>query len=186
MIKNALVIALLGTCVTSSSFAFNIFPDLKSTHKTHSLHTKVVKNQDTDYTDFSGTWSGSCSYNGESDETTIIIRNDEVSIELDGEQYSMGAIKTESTSDKMQSFTSQAVINWNQERTQLNLSGTMTVYEYPDYPYNSSRSLVTMLSKGSIALNNKQLIIKVEGTIFDGTTPSDPMFTSECTLDKVK
>lgn len=188
MIKKTLAFAVLGTCVTSATFAFTIFPDLKSMHKHHPALAKSAKNtikQDAEYTDFSGTWAGTCNTNGETDESTVTIHNDGVYIEFDGQGYSLGALNSESSSSKWSSSTSQMVINWNEERTQLNLGGTMIEYTQPDYPYNTPHPIYTLLMTGYIALKDGHLNMKVEGRTFDGLTPIEDRFVSECIFDKV-
>ncbi|CDZ75779.1 hypothetical protein BN59_00037 [Legionella massiliensis] len=188
MIKNILTLAILSTCISSNVFAFNFFPGTKTALKKPSIKTTVnlaKQKADTDYTNFSGTWTGICTSEHDSEPSTVVIHNDEVFLDIDGQDFNLGSIKTESSSDKWSTEHSHMIINWNKERTALILEGSITEYTHSDYPYNDYHSLFNMLAKGTISLDNDKLNFKVETLTFNGITQGEKL-DMECNFDRAK
>jgi hypothetical protein len=185
MKKTILTAALLSACVANTSFALNLFSIHKNFGSKPTIKTTKT-NENGNYTDFSGTWSGTCAGGDESETGAITIKNDAINIEIDGEQFSLGTIKTESSSDKLHSDFSHTIINWNEDRTELLFEATSTDYHHSDYPYNKSIPLFTALLKGNIALNKDQLTVKIEEISFNGLSQSNQKISTSCTFDKLK
>lgn len=182
MIKKSIAIILLGSCFASTSFSFNLFPKIEAMEKKH-VHN-ALNTQANDFTNFSGTWSGICTGMDDDGQTTLVIESDGNYISLGGQEYIIGASNNTSTNDKWSSTTTQDVVNWNQDRTQLLLNSTVTIYNYADYPYTEDNLISTLLSKGTISLRNEQLHINLESIYFKGLQQKGGKYTIACTLNK--
>ncbi|MBA3535600.1 MAG: hypothetical protein H0T84_03165, partial [Tatlockia sp.] len=121
MKKTILTAALLSACVANTSFALNLFSIHKNSGFKPTINT-AKSNENNNYTDFSGTWTGTCT--GSDEAETVIINSKETSLEIDGQEFSLGKIKTESSSSKLQSEFAHTIINWNEDRTELLLEET--------------------------------------------------------------
>lgn len=179
MIKNAVTLAILGTCIASTSFAFNVLHPLHKHNSATVVHVKKnIQTKNESFTDFSNTWTGTCSFDGQEDaETdTIAIYNDAFQIDLGGQAYSLqGELNTESGSSNRGTDFSHISMHWNAEKTQIiaNIAGI-------DIEHDGSGNLETMLASTTFSLVNGQLI--VEGNFH--TLPESGQHTYKCVYNK--
>ncbi len=176
--------ALLSACITNNALALNLFSIHKNAVKSATQSTNSNENN---YTDFTGTWVGTCtSDENESGSSSITIRNDDVLIEINDQEFHLGNVKTESTSNKSHSEFSHTMINWNDDRTKLLFEDTSIRFEHSDYPFNKPKSAFTSIVKGIIGLANEQLTLKVEGIAFSSLSKIKEKIATNCIFDKSK
>lgn len=180
MLKNAVTIALLSGAVISSSFAFNPLHPLKSHSKAATkpaIARNHIQSKQSDYTDFSGTWTGSCVANTEEqlEEYTTVIENDATSITINGQTYSItGGLNTISESDDLWTMFFHVKMNWNPEHTQI-IAATTDVTNF-----HNSQEMESGFGNINISLENGQLIFKGKAL----TMPEQLLTTYQCSYSK--
>jgi len=105
MWKNSLAIIAIGSLVTGSSFATPL--NVKTMFmKDHTMKSPLVSKKHSQQFQFSGTWTGTCSYDGGNMETKMHIEEDSTQLSVrdlinEGEEtFSFNVVKSESYSDK--------------------------------------------------------------------------------------
>lgn len=178
MLKNTLLVTLIGCSLVTSSFAFNIPHLVGAGQKKHTPSLALKgSNSNKTHTNFSGTWTGSCvftqddSRNEESVTWTIV--NDYDFIMIDNEKYTIGGFHTVTDSSKNESIDIISMFNWAAGGTQLLMDSAVIVRS------NSPISMDVSSYKTSFVLNNGQLIAS-------GSIVGEGKVTTECRLDLVK
>jgi hypothetical protein len=169
MIKNALTLLLLGSCMASSSFAFNLSQPLHKIQKNmkHQVLTKQPQSKNTAYTDFSGNWTGTCIYNAVEvdDNANMTIFNDNDYMEIDGNTYYLnGDLKTEANANTAYALFDHLRLNWNADKTALIIDGAGVFVKH-----NSASGIETNIIASKMFMDNGQLIL--EGNAQDLGSP---------------
>lgn len=178
MYKSVLSFCVIG-CMSTSVFAENSFLSILQ-----SKHTAIQKSQKTlpnrllmsgkNYADFSGNWSGTCTF--EHDEPTSIttkIYNTDGAIDIDGTNFWINGTNTTSQSGGNVYESEQTKVYWNDNRQTLIMDGIFI------YNAGFSSDMVKYFTKGTISLNNGDLILEI--TNRDDTTQTD---YTKCVLKK--
>lgn len=171
MIKKPLFIFALTACATSS-FAFSPFNTLGATHK-KSHHTAIHKkavNESTNYTDFSGTWIGTCSdSDGDAhDMETITIKNDAMEISFDNELYSIGGLKTDSKSHSWSTSFDHEALFWNTEKNQLIFNGVFVGKSHLTNNTYDAPQIFTNLANMNLSIEDEDLMVRGSIITFSG------------------
>ena len=180
MLKKALSVALLGTCIAPSVFSASILNVIGLNHEKHMLPAKTTKNLETNlknYTDFSGDWTGTCTtgsgHSGE--EQTVTIQNDERSLSIGDYQIDMDTFINSSESDSISAYDNHMMLTWN-------ASGQLIMDQIAINRATIAPDATTVnLKKTTFSLVNGQLIIT--GT--DTSMPDGETNTFNCQFSKI-
>lgn len=183
MIKSTLTVAILSSCIASTSFAFNM---LHPMHKLHNAAKTQVKNniqtKNESFTDFSNTWTGTCRFDSMEgiDPVTLTIENDAYGIEIDGQYYSLqGQLSTESTANTAETNYNHFSLHWNPEQTQIMLNGVSV-----ELQHDGSGTLVTTVGGTTFSLVNGQLVMDGHFNVAPLTVEDSGSHTYQCTFNK--
>jgi len=188
MLKHSLAIIVVGSLITSSSFATPL-----------NVKTMFMKNQTTKSSlvskkhaqlsqfKFSGTWAGTCNDAGQNREIKIRINEDDTQLAVTDlingggeETYSFNVVKSESTSDSTlyDSFTSRlARVNENT----LRLEGT-GVFGYQLPSSDQDKGFLSGVFTSTATVNNNQLIIDTNLNINHAN--KNESIETKCTLNR--
>ena len=177
-----LLLALLAGSLVSSSFALSLPGSfLKSSH--HQAASANLMAANAKYTDFSGTWSGSC---GDSDNLILTIRNSARSITISenggSETFKIdGSLQTVNSNTADSTEITHSVTTWNDDSSVLN----MKIVDI-DKDKNFS-DLSTSLGQMNFSLINKtQLNMDIEVSLFINNTSMGESVKIACTFNKIK
>lgn len=164
MLKKVIPVILAGCCIATPSFAFDPLQAFKITRNEHKTIStpKATSSEPQSYTDFSGTWTGTCFIDGSSEANIITIANEEHHIWFNKKHYSLrGYLKSESDSEPDYALHAHQSLFWNADKSQIT-SNTISVNKiYPDSTYTSIQEVV-------FSINNQQLIIEGKSIEFFG------------------
>ncbi|KTD40524.1 hypothetical protein [Legionella parisiensis] len=179
MLNKTISTVLLGTCLVTSSFASSFWNKFYPVQKLHYQTVATQKNTlKQNYTDFSGNWSGTCSGNDEIQ--TLIINNDSFYIELDGQQYSIGEMLSESSSSKWSSSNLHFLLTWNTERTVLKNKAVFVNTNWTDG--SSDQTLMTANLETTFSMSGDELIVQTYQVNSDGVPQQGT--ENKCTFHK--
>lgn len=198
MSRIAVTALVLGSCLATSvhatSFIQKHFGVHKSAHASHTIKASATNLplQDT-YVNFSGSWEGTCTGTGseaDSEKINLDIEQHSFGITFNGEDMSIGVLKTESSSTPYGTDFDHFRMDWNSEKTMLLLHNSSIMAEYaPNLPTATPvpAPFVTTLGEGSMSLNaNNQLEFNMNMINFKGTMQQGPADTVRCVFNKVK
>ncbi|STX29936.1 Uncharacterised protein [Legionella beliardensis] len=179
MLNKTISTVVLGSCLITSSFAASFWNKYSPIQNHHNPSVTAQKNNiKQKYTDFSGTWSGSCSADDEI--TTLVISNDDKSIELDGQSYGIGQMISESSSDKSFSSNTQLLLTWNAAGTVLKGQSVFAATSWVDGP---KLDLMAGIFETTFKMNGNELVLNINLVNTDGTPI--PGNENKCTFHKV-
>ena len=194
MNKNTLVtVVLAGSMLTTPLFASNFFhklmPNKKSVHSAANLHAKpkpTMKKEDQDYTDFSGSWAGNCSYSDRNDlPVTLTIENDDTYFIMDGKEIEIGPLHTETDADRLGTTFEHTSLEWSNDMSMLIIKNQLFGKMHSAYPNNESNPMMTVMDQVTLSLNNEQLLIKGQSLGFNDLEQVTGEFNNiTCTLTK--
>lgn len=190
MNKKALVTLMMaGSIIASPVFASSIFQQLLSGKvtaqpKAASHKKSSVKPHHTNYTDFSGYWSGNCTYNSkDSISMSFDIENNDEYFNINRLHFSIGSLETHSESSRNISVISHSAVRWNSDMSEL-IINVVSVDQYRDSsPYNEPNPIYTDISEFTVSLENGQLILKGQGLDFSNLHQWNDGLNMVCTLD---
>ncbi|MGQ3892317.1 hypothetical protein [Legionella sp. CNM-4043-24] len=164
MNKKALVTAAVaGSLFTAPLFAANFFQKLMHdrlpVHKSVTVHPKKEGQK---YADFSGSWAGTCSFQGGTFPLALILKNDDESIVINGEPMEIGPFQTDSSSDNRGSSFEHTALEWSEDMSTLTIKDVSVLKLHSDYPYNTPSTVETYISQTVMSLNNGQLVMKAQ------------------------
>lgn len=175
-------LAVLLTGLVGSSFASNILHKFQGMQKKYSPPkasklSQRVKHDN--YTDFSGSWDGTCLIEGvpQPEPISFEIENDDTSITIDGMEFPIGILSTEAIAEPEVAFFEHTTFTWSSDGSVLTLNDMAITKEYGDY----SSDLIISLLKATWALKGDNLIVQGDLQESDGTTPN---ISITCTLSK--
>ncbi len=181
MDKKSLALLLITTSFASSTFASStiinkLFP--KHNLATSSLKAhKNVKHATHAFTDFSGTWTGTCGDGGVTITTTI--ENDSDSITFDGLGFRIGQ-GLESRSDSSNDFTSfdHTSLEWNADGSALTMK-SVDVFKI----HSDNSTIYVDLTSFTMSKTNDQITLEGKATMLEDATETaqSPM---SCVLTK--
>ena len=162
MMKNSLAIILIGSLVTCSSFATplhvkNMFmkDQIMKSSMVSKNHTQSSQSR------FSGTWAGTCTHDGESDEVKIRIVEDEFDFSIidlinegENETVSFNVLESKTRTDKDFYESSTSRLTRINENT-IKFEGT----EVFATPSNTEEMLASGVFTSTAIVNNNQLTI---------------------------
>src|SRR3990167_8711115 len=173
MLKKTLAVALLGTCIAPATFATSLFKQFVSTHKI----TKSINNQaahfnkiNSQYTNFSGTWTGSCTGTTDGEEDTLIIENNASFISFGENLLPIGSLINRSESFKNEASDNHTLLNWSNNGHTLTMDSIWVAVATPQQSNAFCAHTSSMTS--SITLVNGQLIITGTTSGGDGEDPA--------------
>lgn len=157
VLKKLFAVTVLGGCVVTSSFAFNLLHVVGANH--HKKMTSPALNSNISnkhYTDFSGKWMGDCITSGDSEITTetVVINNTDSYISMDDDELKIGGFHDESDSDNNSSSNVHIMANWSAGGAVLSIDGMVINRS------NSPISTDVASFKSEFTLQNGQLITK--------------------------
>ncbi|MGQ3889665.1 hypothetical protein ACQUW5_11600 [Legionella sp. CNM-1927-20] len=153
---------ILSSIFTTPLFASNFFhkliPSRTPNQVTHLHAKKQTKQHNSNYTNFSGSWSGGCSINDYPEiPMDLTIENDAEYFSIDGEEFSIGPLHTKGISGESNTAEFEhAVLEWNQDRSMLTVK-SMSFEKYRDIKSNTTE---ISIMKMAIYLDNGKLIMK--------------------------
>ena len=148
--------------------------------KPHHPSQKLVKNRLPSYdkhTDFSGNWVGSCdNYPDEIEEMNIGVTPDYSYININGREYQLGAISSESSHGHDQQENVIGHMRWSPDGQEILFT---TMFYYKDGDLNQG-DFYTGVGNGQLSIDNAQLILKGTFTYFADGAVVDPMEEFHC------
>lgn len=162
MLKNSLAIIVIGSLVTASSFATplhvkNMF--MKDQIMKSSMASK--KHTQSSQSRFSGTWAGTCTHDGESDEVKIRIVEDDFDFSIidlinegGNETISFDVLESKTSTDKDFYESSTGRLSRINENT-LKFEST----EVFATPSNTEKKLASEIFSSTFIVNNNQLTV---------------------------
>lgn len=180
MIKKAVTVAILGTCLIPAAFATSFFNKLgmdQLKNEAPAVMSAKAAVSKTHYTDFSGNWTGSCSM---MDGTTgvgmtLAITNDANKITINGEEIVIGGFFNASYTKSPFAIDEHVMLNWTNNGTVLSADGILIAR------LNAPVLTKIITTKITMARADNQLLLK--GTI---TSESDHVNGEvSCTLSPV-
>lgn len=191
MNKNNLVaVFIAGSMLATPLFASNLFhklmPGKKSVHSATNLHAKpLVKHNNQNYTDFSGSWAGNCSFSGDFEmPVNLTIENDDSYFNMDGEELKIGPLHTKTISDNSFTTFEHTSLEWSNDMSMLIMKNLYFSKAQSVYPNNESNPMHTIVGQFSISLNNDQLMIKGQSTALIDLEQTGESDNITCTLNK--
>ena len=181
MSKVLLPICLLG-CVSSHVFAaHSLLSVLQPKHPQVMQNVQQDINKENRYlADFTGTWSGTCISQEESDsiDITTEIFGDTMGdfIEIDGTIFPMNAIHSEQYSSKDSYSNNQIKASWNKASQLLTMDGSFLVSGH------NAKEMTHQTGKITFTLNNGDLIINSTYMVANPTE----VYSDKCVLKKQK
>lgn len=178
-------IALVLLCLVSTMSLANPFMlKKKYPYKRHPLHQHLIKQSLENYTNFSGTWRGSCvDISGELfDQEIVVEQEDAYSITIDGQEMKIGGLNTEASSSSDEFGSSQLLVNWDSHNQTLLISNVEYSGDYGTW--NNHNDFFVTLGSGTMRLTKNELRLDMkykgynEGEMLESQSMS-------CTLTKV-
>jgi hypothetical protein len=182
MLKKSLLITALGLSLANAGFATSIMHKLQP-KKSKPAIIKTTKFKRSDYTDFSGKWTGRC--NDATEPYTLEVENSEYEINIDHEEFLIGSgLNTEADSSVFGSFSNTSFIRWNEDKTALILNDVMYIFSYKSTtPPGEGEPLQVEVSRGTMQLKDGNLVISGnEYSFVDGKDYGTDSF--ECVFTK--
>ena len=155
MYKILLPFCIMG-CVSTHAFAENtLFSMLEHKHSNiQKAQDTINKNNNTNYTDFSGKWSGTCtSGDGETPTVTTEIHSDEFGISVDGRSMRFHEVTSTLSSNEQGYANNQVKLYWDDSGRVLTLD---LVYVYS--AHGSAKEMDKDIGKVTLTLNNGDLV----------------------------
>lgn len=188
MLKSSLAMIVIGSLVTSSSFATPT--QIKKTFmKDQMMKSSLVSHNQTQDSQFkfSGTWTGTCNYGDKSEEMKIRIIEDSTEVSMidlmdegNSETASFNVVESKSTSDK-EWYTSFTTRLTKVNETTLKFDGTGVFGEQLPSS-NKEKGLISVVYTSMYTVNNNQLIIDTNGIISEENKNEN--HASKCILKK--
>ncbi len=184
MLKKMLINIFITSYIASSAFATSIFHAHDNTNRKHKISVKrnlKPSTLPTNYTDFTGTWTGLCDIpnSPESPEIqTWVIDNDEYSITVNGETTTIGELlKKSETTDYGFATDEHFVLGWTHNGEVL--GAHLMVHYWSTHNWSEIDTVKT-----EIALIHGQLIVKSR-MAFDIDLDPEPVVET-CTMNPVR
>ncbi|CAM2763553.1 hypothetical protein [Legionella worsleiensis] len=162
MNKIALVtVVIAGNLFTAPLLAASFFNKLIDSKPYVLKSTKAhVKKEGQNYTDFTGNWTGSCSYDDKDIEVFLTLKNDDTKITIYDEIMNIGSLNTSSTSNSDYAEYEHTALEWSEDISTLIIKEVSISVALSHYPYNTPRPIETFSDETSFSLNNGQLVVK--------------------------
>ncbi|MBA2655813.1 MAG: hypothetical protein H0U70_02375 [Tatlockia sp.] len=174
MFKKTLAAAVVITgFLANPVFAAHFFQKFNPNFSAKQNALSIQKRDASDkYTDFSGTWVGSCT--GYSGTETIVVENTDSQFTVDGNELQMGSLITESFSNPSVTHILHLLLEWNQEHSNLLITGS-----YVNYAYSEKAQIKSFgYANGSVSLQNEHLVIEMN------SHASDESDSTVCTYNR--
>ena len=182
--NKSVISLILGACLSAPSFASNVFQFLESKQTVHHSHpAQGATIQSNEYTNFTGSWHGTCAGDDETDDLSFTISNDGFYFRIIGQEqvqdlYVMGDVTSKSTTANWGTVTEFETMDWSQNKTVLILK-KQSITKMDDWP------ITTYVSKLALSMQNDKLILA-----WDSRSLADNELDGErhsiCTLSKVE
>lgn len=173
--------SLFATPLFASNFLHKLMHDGQSELLAANLHAKpLAKHKKQNYTDFSGTWTGNCTWsNGEESSETITIKNDDIHFNIDGQEYSIGPLQTQTISNAMSTTFDHTSLEWSDDRSTLVMKGLY----YGKGHSRQDEPVITVIAQFTFSLSNEQLVMTAQAKPFIDMKQAK-LSDITCALDK--
>jgi hypothetical protein len=178
--------SMLATPLFASNFFHTLMPGKQSVHSATNLHAKpLAKHESQNYTDFSGSWAGDCSFaDGNETPMTVTIENDDTYFDMDGEELKIGPLQTKSSSDNLSAEFEHTSLEWSNDMSMLIIKSVYFDKVHSLYPHNESNPMMAIIGQFALSLNNEQLVIKGQAIGFIDLEQKSGLSNITCTLNK--
>lgn len=163
MLKVALTAAVLCTGLSSSAFAKDFFKKIiYSKFENYDVHKGSISELPLNltYTNFSGSWVGSCDAGEEMgihDPVSMQIENTLNYINIDGEEYGIDALNSSVGNNRFYSSFNHIYFKWNPEQTRLIAEISGNYVYYPDTGASQERNLKSYSAEVTFSMNGDKL-----------------------------
>lgn len=175
MDKKALFLLLAATTFTTSAFATNIINKILPKHHVSKIH-QVTKQNHRSYTDFTGTWEGTCG----DEKVSTTIESGYNFIGFDGQYYHIGqGVQGEYQSTEEGMYQEHFSIEWQANETELAMNSTFVSKDNAE-----GAGLRTGMGKTVMAMQNGQLTLNTQLSMYENGTQIDQPWTMQCVFKK--
>lgn len=184
----ALVIAgsMLATPLCASNFFHQLIQGKPASQSATNLPEKlIIKDNNQNYTDFSGTWTGNCSFDANYETPiTIKVKNDDKHFAINDDELNIGPLHTKTASDDLNTTMEHTTLEWSKDMSVL-----VTKYVYLDKthsvsPSNQSMPMTTVIGQFAFSLDNEQLVVKGQSISIRDLDKKSGLSNTTCTLSK--
>lgn len=172
-------VCITGSLVASPLFASNFLQKLTPHTKTmnrstqNNLNSQIKDHPSEGFADFSGTWVGKCQDNEETE--VMVLKNSNYQLTVDGKNFTIGALETESSSNQDLTSFSHLLFEWNSDHTSLIFNASFAAYIHTAYINEKTFGY----GQGSISLNDGQLILKGHSRTSEGNDDGICIFSKQ-------
>lgn len=158
MYKKTLAAIFITSCIlVNPLFASNIFQKFMPPHPTKKASEALKSDPELkkNFTNFSGTWVGTCT--GSDEPYTLTIENSDSEFTINGKDYEIGSLETEASSSEDGTFIFHTVCKWSADSSLL-INSSYIIYDLA----SENREHFFGYVNGTISLKNEQLTFEVD------------------------